>query len=1042
MIISDMAIRNRTTVMVLVLIIILMGLSSYLALPREAQPDVPIPIVLVSVSYEGVSPEDIESSVTLKLEKELTGLKGLKELRSQSAEGMSMIIIEFMPDVVIDDALQYVRARIDRAKGELPQDAKEPVIQEINIAEFPVIYVNISGDPSAVRMKQIAKDLEDAIEAVPGVLNVQVQGALEREIRLEIDPDRVAAYDLTIPDILKLIPSENVNISAGGLETDGTKFNVRVPAEFVEPEEVDHLLLTVRDGKPIYLTDVARVRDTFKDRAGYSRLNGREAVTLSIQKRVGENAVSLSERVRVIVDAAQQIAPNGVKFEITYDMAKYVRDMVADLENNIAAALILVMLVLVLFMTWQSSLIVALIIPLSMLMSFVVLEAMGYTLNMIVLFSLVLGLGMLVDNAIVIVENIYRHMQIGYPKIEAAVLGTREVAWPVTTSTLTTVAAFLPMIFWPGIMGDFMKYLPITLTITLMSSLLVALIVNPTVTGMFAHQDPPKRDHKHWFLDGYRRLLTTALTHRGATLALSVCMLVLMSFLYGTFGKGVEFFPDIDPDRVMVDVRFPQGTNVRETDRLVREIERRIEPYRKDLKHVITTVGSSASQDFGGGGDSGPHTATVTMVFPDYELRARSSREVMAAVRRDLADLAGAEIKVAKEREGPPTGAPVTVRIVGRDLRVLEELSRKATAVIVSTPGLVNLRSDLEATRPEIVFHVDRRRATLLGVSTATVGNYIKTAVFGNKVGTYREYNEEYDITVRLPLEQRVRIEDLYRLRVPNAQGKSVPLSSLGEFDYKGGFGTINRVNQKRVVTLTGDAEGRLGPEVLADAQKELAKLGLPPGYEIRYAGEKEEEDKARAFLSKAFVIACLLITLILVAQFNSLIVPAVIMSTVVLSVIGGLLGLLVCGLPFGIIMSGIGFISLAGVVVNNAIVLLDYTRQLQGKGMDVVAASIEAGQTRLRPVLLTAGTTVIGLLPMAVGVSYDFHAMEWATKSMSTEWWRNMSVIVIFGLGVATLLTLIVVPTLYIILFNATARWLKGEEKGLEAGKERGATP
>ena len=1037
MIISDMAIRNRTTVMVLVLIITIMGIWSYLGLPREAQPDVPIPIVLVSVSYEGVAPEDIESSVTLKLEKELTGIKGIKELRSKSAEGMSMIIIEFMPDVVIDDALQYVRARVDRARGELPQDAKEPVIQEINIAEFPVIYVNISGDPSAVRMKQIAKDLEDAIEAVPGVLNVQVQGALEREIRLEIDPDRVAAYDLTIPEILKLIPSENVNISAGGLETDGTKFNVRVPAEFVEPEEVDHLLLTVRNGKPVYLTDVARVRDTFKDRAGFSRLDGRDAVTLSIQKRVGENAVSLSEHVRAIVDAAQKQAPKGVTFEITYDMAKYVKDMVADLENNIAAALIMVMLVLVLFMTWQSSLIVALIIPLSMLMSFVVLQWMGYTLNMIVLFSLVLGLGMLVDNAIVIVENIYRHMQLGYARMEAAMLGTREVAWPVTTSTLTTVAAFFPMIFWPGIMGDFMKYLPITLTITLMSSLLVALIVNPTVTAMFAHRDPPKRDRKHWFMEGYRRLLTAALTHRGTTLTLSLCALVVMCFLYGTFGKGVEFFPDIDPDRAMVDVRFPQGTNVRETDRLVREIERRIEPYRKDLKHVITTVGSSASQDFGGG-DTGPHTATVTMVFPDYEVRTRPAKEIMAAVRKDLADLAGAEIKVAREQEGPPTGAPVTVRIVGKDLRVLEDLSKKASAAIASTPGLVNLRSDLEATRPEIVFRVDRRRAALLGVNTAIVGNYIKTSVFGEKVGTYREYNEEYDITVRLPLEQRVRIEDLYRLRVPNAQGKSVPLSSIGTFDYKGGFGTINRVNQKRVVTLTGDAEGRLGPEVLADAQARLAKLDLPPGYEIRYAGEKEEEDKARAFLSKAFIIACLLITLILVAQFNSLIVPAVIMSTVILSIIGGLLGLLVCGLPFGIIMSGIGFISLAGVVVNNAIVLLDYTRQLQEKGMDVVAASIEAGQTRLRPVMLTAGTTVIGLLPMAVGISYDFHAMAWATKSMSTEWWRNMSIIVIFGLGVATILTLVVVPTLYIILYNWTARWRKvegGEGKGDGAG-------
>jgi multidrug efflux pump subunit AcrB len=397
--------------------------------------------------------------------------------------------------------------------------------------------------------------------------------------------------------------------------------------------------------------------------------------------------------------------------------------------------------------------------------------------------------------------------------------------------------------------------------------------------------------------------------------------------------------------------------------------------------------------------------------------------EIIAAIRRDIADISGAEIKVEKEKEGPPTGAPVTVRFIGKDFKVLEQLSEQGRQKIADVPNLVNLSSDLEATRPELAFTVNRRNAMLVGMNTATIGNFLKTAIFGTKVGTYRQFNDEYDITVRLPMADRINIDDLYQLRIPNMAGYAVPLSSLGRFEYRGGFGTINRVNQKRVVTLTADAEGRLSTEVLKDVQTRLSKLQMPVGYEIRYAGEKETEDESIAFLGKAFAIALLLITLVLVIQFNSLMVPLVIMTTVVLSLIGAMTGLLLCGLPFGIIMTGIGVISLAGVVVNNAIVLLAYTQQLQQRGLDLVSAAAEAGVTRLRPVLLTAGTTIIGLIPMAIGISYDFHTFTWATKSESTQWWRNMAVVVIFGLGFATVLTLVVVPSLYVMLTRLSIR-------------------
>lgn len=1037
MLLTDVAIKNRTTVAVLGLLIILMGGYSYLTLPREAAPDIPIPFILVTTIYEGVSPEDMETSVTMKIEKELNGIRGVEEITSSSAEGMSLISVEFAPDIPSEVALQRVRDRVDIAEAELPFDTEEPVIKEINFAELPIMLISLSGEVSPVQLKEVADDVQDALEAVPGVLKVEMAGDLEPEVRLEFDPDRVALYNLMIPEILALIPSENVNISAGGLETEGMKFNVRIPAEFVTPEEVDHLLLTVRDGKPIYLSDVAKVNYMFKDRSSYSRLDGIPNITLSISKRVGSNVVEVSDYIKAVINEAQKQARGMLKFDITFDESKMVRSMVTDLENNIFSALVLVTAVLLLFLGWRPSSIVAMIIPLSMLITFFLVQMLGYTLNMIVLFSLVLVLGMLVDNAIVIVENIFRHLQLGHNRVEAAILGARQVAWPITTSTFTTVCAFLPMMFWPGIMGDFMKYLPITLALGLLASLFVGLVFSPVICSVWAGRSPTPRQTDHWFIRGYSRLLHAGLNNPGLTLFLAFCLLVAIATLYGKIGKGTEFFPEGDPERAIIGIRAPQGTNIHETDRIARLIEDRIQPYKPWLKHIVTNVGSA-----GGSNNNliastgGPHLANITLVFYDYAERERPSVEVVAEVRQAIADIAGAEIRVVKGEMGPPTGPAISVRIVGEDFKTLERLSEQAKRMISDVPNIVNLRSDLEATRPELAFIVDRRIAMLLGVNTAIVGNFLKMAIFGTKVGTYREFNDEYDITVRLPLAERINIDDLYRLQVPNAVGEAILLSSLGRFEYRGGFGTVNRIDQKRVVSLIAEAEGRLSTEVLSDVQDRLKMLELPPGYEIRYAGEKEEQDEAQAFLVKAFGIALLLVTMVLVIQFNSLMIPLIIMTTVVLSLIGALAGLLICGLPFGIIMTGIGIISLAGVVVNNAIVLLAYTRQLQQKGLDLVSAAAEAGETRLRPVMLTAMTTITGLIPMAVGISFDVHTFTWATRSESTQWWRNMAVVVIFGLGFATILTLVVVPSLYVMLSRL---WLRLGFQGVDAEHPRG---
>ncbi|MCD4825141.1 MAG: efflux RND transporter permease subunit [Phycisphaerae bacterium] len=1035
MLISNTAIRNRTTVLVLMVMIIVAGVTAYITLPREAAPDIKVPFIIITTANPGMSPNDVENEITNEIEQKLSGLKGMKEMKSTSAEGMSTIFVEFLPEVNIDDALQRVKDKVDQAKSELPKntdDPVEPIVKEISFTDRPIMMISMSGPISPVRIKAIAEKLEDELEVIPGVLEVDVRGALEREIIIEIDPDRFAQYHLCMEELFQSITAGNITRTAGGLETAGTKFNVRIPAEITEPDELDKFPIARRGNRQIYLSDVATIKDTFKDRTTISRLDGQSSVTIAIKKRVGANIVDIARHVKAILAEARKQVPAGVKFELTYDDSKQIDMMVMDLENNIMTGLVLVVIVLILFMGFRSSIIVAMAIPLSMLMSFAILQLMGITLNMVVLFSLILALGMLVDNAIVIVENIYRYAEQGYSRIDAAMKGTGEVAWPVIASTATTVAAFAPLLFWPDIMGEFMSYIPLTAIVVLSSSLVVAMVITPVICSVFTkpgkRKETGKRDH--WFITHYRKLLHVSLEHPMTTVLISLCMLAAIGIIYVRRGRGHELFPEMDPDQAVVDIRAPQGTNINETDRIARLVEQKIMPLRRNsagfaqYDNLVTNVGIGGGTGFpGSSGGGGVHTGSLTIVFPDYEIRQRPSADVIKEMRKDIGDIAGAEIKLEKQKEGPPTGAAVTIRVIGKDMKILKKLSDEIKRSIENVPNLVNLQSDLEAEKPELAFVPDRERAGLLGVNTREVSDFLKAAIFGTKISTYREFNDEYDIRIRTPLSQRNQLDDLSRWRVPSGNGEAVPISSLGHFEYRPGLGTIHRVNRKRMVTLTGDAEGRLGPAVLKDVQKSLAELELPAGYYLEYAGEKEEQDKAKAFLTKAFTLAILLIIGILVAQFNTLSVPLIIMTTVLLSMIGVFVGLLVFDMPFGIVMTGVGVISLAGVVVNNAIVLLDYTRKLQRRGHSLMVAAVEAGVTRLRPVLLTATTTILGLIPMVTGVSFDFHVMRWATRSSSSQWWSSMAVAVVFGLGFATMLTLLVVPSLYVMLYRLAER-------------------
>ena len=1030
MLISNAAIRQRSTVFALMLIIVVVGIYSYVTLPRESTPDITIPYVLVVTPYEGVSSSDIESLITNPIERKLRGLKHVEQVRSVSAEGSSMITVEFLPDVEIDDAIQWVRDKVDQAKGDLPDDLEnDPQILEVNLAEFPVLMVAVSGDVPETLLKGVAEELEEHIEELPGVLDVVLTGGREHQVRVEIDPDRLAAYRVSFNEIVTAVARENVNIPGGSLDIGQGKYLLRIPGEFTDPAQIDNLVMVVRDGRPIYYKDLATVDFTFEDAKSYARLNGKSSVSLAVKKRTGENIIAVTDRVFAMLEAARPLLPQGVDLSVTLNQSKDIRNMVAELENNILTGLILVVAVLFLFLGLRNSFFVALAIPFSMLTSFTIIQALGMTLNMVVLFSLILALGMLVDNAIVIVENIYRHMQEGKNRVEAARIAASEVGWPVISSTITTLCAFFPMIFWPGIMGEFMKFLPMTLIITLSSSLFVALVINPSVCASLMRIKPGEVQpdlERTRVVRAYRRSLQWALDHKGATVAIAVALLLVITGLFGGLVGarviGVELFPEVEPNRAFVEIKAPEGTSLATSDGYARIVEQVVLPE-QDVRFTIAEVGVAPSGEAGTESGGQSHMAKVSLEFVDSEERHESSDRVLDRVRAALANFTGAEIKVEKEEPGPPTGPPVSIEVSGERVVVLENLVSQVRARIKGVDGLVDLKDDFSRAKPELRVLVDREKATLLGLSTADISVLVKAAISGSKMGVYRQGKDEYDIIVRLPEARRQTLADVESLLIPTNTGAPVPLTTVAKLEFGTGFGAIRHIDQKRVVTISGNTVGRNSNEVLSDVQKALAGLDLPAGYRLDYSGEQEEQQKASAFLGKAFVVALFLIVLVLITQFNSVSQTFIVMTSVILSLSGVFFGLMVTMTNFGIIMTGIGVISLAGVVVNNAIVLIDYINQLRRQGVELYDALLRAGIVRFRPVMLTAITTILGLLPMAVGVSFDFRNLSMIIGGESAQWWGPMAVAVIFGLAIATLLTLVVVPVLYAVFARLKER-------------------
>jgi multidrug efflux pump subunit AcrB len=1066
--------------MVLAVIILIFGTYCYNEIPREDEPDITIPYVFVSTPYKGVAASDIETAITIPIEKKLKGLDRVKSIKSVSSEGVSNINIEFIPKTDIDEVLQKVKDKVDEAKRELPTDLEDdPAIFEVNLSELPIIVYSISGSCGMVQLKKIADDLEEDIEAIPGVLEVDVTGGQEREIIIEVDPDKLAYYRIPITAFQQVVANENTNTSGGAITLGDGRYQLRVPGEFTTPEEIYGLVVGSFNGKPIYLKDMAKVVDGFKDEESRSRLDGHDAVNIAVKKRAGENIIEIVDTVDQLIENQRPSWPEGTQIIKLMNKAKGIRLMLADLENNILSGLILVVLVL-LVMGLRNATLVGLAIPFSMLLSFMVIYALGITLNVVVLFSLVLALGMLVDNAIVIVENIYRYMNQGVPRVEAAMRATSEVAYPVIASTVTTLVAFFPMMFWPGIMGEFMKFLPITLIITLSSSLFVAMVINPALAAFFmkvknsglqegkavSADDIQAAGEKPIAIRGpilkaYRRILEYSLDHRVSVIISSFLLLFILIQIWKLvigLEKPVEFFPSLDPKSAYVNVDPPEGADLDYMDRIIKEIELAVtntcsgddiiggtcEANRYETAYTfrehekrngdkfmgpsdisnIEHIYATAKKKAGSSLFSEYSDNRLGIQFLDFEDRKTPSAEDVELIRKRIKDIAGARITVAEEQGGPPTGAPINIEISGEDVRMLGEISRQVREIISKIPHVVDVKDDYMDALPSVQIDIDRQKAALFGLSTNTIGFALKTAYNGLNVSTYREGDDDYDITVKFTEGDRKVTDVLRKLMIPTPVGQLVPLTTIATIKFAGSIGDINRINHERVVTVKAEVDETKVPGSVAKMQAEevMKDFILPPGYGLQFTGQHEHEKESRDFLSKAFIIAIFLIFLVLVTQFNSISQPMIIMTSVILSLGGVYLGLTVMRFPFGIIMCGVGVISLAGVVVNNAIVLIDYTNKLRDRGLPLREAIVSAGATRLRPVLLTAVTTILGLIPMVTGTSIDFRYMTITMVSETSQYWKSLSAVVIFGLLLATILTLVVVPTLYSLIESAPA--------------------
>lgn len=1062
---SSWSISNKSTVAVITFIVVLGGLLSYTSMPRENFPEIIVPQIYVATPYPGNSALDVEKLITKRLEKEINAISGVDKITSTSIQGYSSINVEFNFDISPSEALQKVKDKVDVAMADkdFPKDLPtEPSITEMNFSEqMPIMNINLSGDFSMDQLKDYAEYLEDEIEELTEISGVDIRGVQEKELEVAIDLYKMQASKISFNDIENAIAFENRSISSGDILENGTRRNVRVVGEYKDPLSVKNIVVKYENGQIVYLRDIADVQFKEQEKQSYAREYSQPVVMLDVKKRSGQNLLNASAKIDAIIEKAKStVFPDNLIISKTNDQSNDTRTMVADLENSIILGVILVIAVLYFFLGFRNALFVGIAIPLSMFLSFTILGFLGVTLNTMVLFSLVIALGMLVDNGIVVVENVYRLMDEGVPRIEAAKQGVGEVAWPIIASTATTLAAFFPLVLWDGIIGKFMQWLPITLIIVLSSSLFVALIINPMLISIY--MKVVRKENKVTFINKleaiYEKFLGFALNGKkpyGIVIG-TFALLFIAAGLMATFPPKVLFFPNTEAKQVFVFLEYPIGTDIEETNILSKRIEKDIEThlkrYEKDGENFLVTsvigqVGEGTSDPSKGqmGGNT-PNKARITVDFVKFQDRQGvSSEQVLVDISKVIQGYPGVSIVVDKPADGPPTGSPINLEIKGDDYDLILETANNLKSFINSAniPGIEELKLDVDQGKPELLIRVDRQKARRLGVSTGLIGNNLRTALYGKEVSTFKDFTDDYPINIRLKDEFRYDRNALLNQKITfrdqgSGQIKQVPISAVASTENNTSFSAVKRIDLDRVVTVYSNVLSGYNPTDVNDKIRTVIKdFEVPRGLEVSFTGEQEKQAEEMAFLSKALLIAVLLIFLILVGQFNSATTPIIISISVFLSLIGVIFGLLIFRMDFVILMTMIGIISLAGIVVNNAIVLIDYInltikRKKRALGMEaseklssneLLECVVEGGKTRLRPVLLTAITTILGLLPLALGININFKTLitelnpNFYIGGENVAFWGPMGWAIIYGLTFATFLTLVVVPILYYLI-------------------------
>ena len=1034
--------RSRTVIALLVLILI-SGSISYITIPKESDPDVAIPIIYVSMSHEGISPEDAERLLVRPMEKELQSIEGVKEMRSSAQEGHASVLLEFDAGFDSDQALQDVREKVDLAKTKLPADTDDPTVNEVNVALFPVLVVTLAGDVPERTLLSLSRDLKDKIEGLREVLEAKIAGDREEVVDIIVETRVLDSYGISYEELINFVWRNNKLVAAGALDTGKGRFSVKVPGLLESASDVFSLPVKVVQDRVVTFGDVATVRRTFKDPTSFARVNGRPAISLEISKRVGENVIETIDKVRAIVAEEQATWPEGVEVSFSQDKSKDVKDMLSDLQNNVLSAVLLVMVVIVAALGLRTAGLVGVAIPGSFLTGILIIDSMGLTINIVVLFSLIMAVGMLIDGAIVVTEMADRKMIEGMPREQAYAFAANRMSWPITASTATTLAAFMPLLFWPGVVGEFMKYLPITLLATLSASLLMALIFVPTLGELIGKRSQLSDKalnslaaaetgelHEIGGLTGlYIRALEKALRFPGWILFGCFGFLILVYVVYALYGKGVEFFPKVEPTQAAVNVLARGNLSVREQDELVKQVEQRI----LGLDGIKTLYSHSGIGLASGGQDVPPDTiGVIQMEFEDWDKRAAAD-SILGEIRQRTSDIAGIHIETRKQEGGPPGGKPVQLQIGSRYPQLLEPAVVRIRELVDEIGGFVDVEDDRPLPGIEWQLDVDRTKAARFGADITMVGNAVQMITNGIKVSDYRpdDADDEVDIIVRLPETER-DLDALDRLRVQTRYGL-VPISNFVTSQPASRQGTISRVDGQRVMTVKADVpEGVLPANKVKEIQSWLDKnLDLDARLDLKFKGEDEDQREAEAFLSKAFLVALFIMAIILVTQFNSFYQAFLILTAVIFSTVGVLLGLLTTGQPFGIVMSGVGVIALAGIVVNNNIVLIDTYNILRAQGMQVVEAILRTAAQRLRPVMLTTVTTILGLMPMVLKLNIDLIHRDITVGAPSTQWWVQLATGVAGGLAFATILTLVLTPCMLLLGDKVHRFWLsvRGKE-------------